>query len=223
MTGDNESVIEPHADPLASTPQIAACAEASARNGTLFEPVQRAGTGSDQGQRGLGRRTSSRRRRPPVPLCVRTDDGFTLHAQTRIPRHDREALERLCRYVLRPLIPRPHANLVRYHGVLAPAAAWRPEIVAQAVAPKPKSERQQAEVDDAEPASRPFRRIPWADLLERTLRAAGAAARARSGALIDDEAVARQFLAHLGLPHELPRPAPARGPPEPELSFTDAA
>ena len=28
-----------------------------------------------------------------------------------------------------PLVPRLRAHIIRYHGVLAPAAGWRPEIV----------------------------------------------------------------------------------------------
>lgn len=37
-----------------------------------------------------------------VSLCVRSDTGFTIHARTRIPAHDRPALVRLVRYLTRP-------------------------------------------------------------------------------------------------------------------------
>jgi hypothetical protein len=42
--------------------------------------------------------------RPPTvaPLCARSVAGFTLHARTRVPAHDRQALVRLVRYVTRP-------------------------------------------------------------------------------------------------------------------------
>jgi hypothetical protein len=35
------------------------------------------------------------------PLCDAAD-GFTLHAARTVPAHDREGLEQLCRYGLRP-------------------------------------------------------------------------------------------------------------------------
>jgi len=38
-------------------------------------------------------------------------------------------LERLC-----ALIPRPHKHMWKYHGVLAPASSWRPEIIPRGAA-----------------------------------------------------------------------------------------
>jgi hypothetical protein len=43
---------------------------------------------------------SNQRFRPPT-LCA-DFNGFSLHAATRIPVHDRATLERLCRYINRP-------------------------------------------------------------------------------------------------------------------------
>ena len=81
------------------------------------------------------------------------DAGYDLHAGVAIPPGDRTRLERLCRCVFRPplgqhrlqrlvdgrvavalqhewadgttLVPRPRVNLLLYHDVLAPNAAWR--------------------------------------------------------------------------------------------------
>jgi hypothetical protein len=101
-------------------------------------------------------------------------EGFDLHANLAVGADDREGLERLCRYILRPpvaqdrlqltadgrvvvalkgewsdgtthlvfepvelleklaaLTPRPHINLLLYHGVLAPHADWRRRAVAR--------------------------------------------------------------------------------------------
>ncbi len=105
------------------------------------------------------------------PQCAQVG-GFNLHAGVVIGGHNREGLERLCRYVSRPplsakrlhvqpngqvllrlkrawqdgtqhvelsptelieklaaLVPPPRVNQVLYHGVLAPRAKWRQEIV----------------------------------------------------------------------------------------------
>jgi len=37
------------------------------------------------------------------PLCVEMD-GFSLHAAVRCAAHERERLERLCRYITRPAL-----------------------------------------------------------------------------------------------------------------------
>jgi hypothetical protein len=111
---------------------------------------------------------------PPTttnPLCAQVG-GVNLHAAVCVPAHDRDRLERLCRYTgrpplatgrlsalpdgrlayqlkrrwrdgtthmlfepleliarLAPLVPPPRFHRLRYHGVLAPAAGWRREIV----------------------------------------------------------------------------------------------
>src|SRR5262245_29223184 len=38
------------------------------------------------------------------------------------------------------LVPRPRANTVRYHGVLGPAATWRPEVIPSPT-PEPAAEQ----------------------------------------------------------------------------------
>jgi hypothetical protein len=61
--------------------------------------------------RALGKRKRDPRAVPHVkPLCVEAE-GFTLHAATRIPRHERGDLEVLCRYILRPPIATERVRL----------------------------------------------------------------------------------------------------------------
>ena len=68
--------------------------------------------------------------------------GFDLNAGLHVPAGQQDHLERVCRYPLRPpiahdrlhltaggLTPRPHINVILYHGVLAPRAAWRSLLV----------------------------------------------------------------------------------------------
>ncbi len=115
-----------------------------------------------------------------------------------------ELMERLA-----ALVPMPRANLVRYHGALAPAAALRPLIVPRSPA---------AEGATSEGAGRPADRIPWAELLRRVflvdvLRCAGCGGRRRLVAEVTDPLAARRILEHLGLDAKAPRLEPARAPP----------
>jgi hypothetical protein len=137
-----------------------------------------------------------------------------------------ELLERLV-----PLVPRPRINVVLYHGVLAPNAPWRREVVVRAepeastVEPGTPSmpagdRREDAKADRARPKYR-----VWADLMRRAFEADVLACPRCGGrmtvlATIDDPAVIQRILTHLGLPMEAgealpaPRAAPwAEGPP----------
>jgi len=69
----------------------------------------------------LGRRRDARPLFLPGELCCDIE-GFSLHAKVEIEGHDRDAIERLCRYLARPpiAVPRPRAHQLTYHGVLAP-------------------------------------------------------------------------------------------------------
>ena len=142
--------------------------------------------------------------------CHARHDAFDLHARLQVPAGQRDRLERVCRYLLRPplatermaltetgqvrlqlrhpwtdgtthvefepvaflerlavLVPRPRVNLIVYYGVLAPRAAWRPEMV-------PGSERGEAGHESAgEPYAKATQRgtprgYRWAELLRRT-------------------------------------------------------
>jgi hypothetical protein len=109
---------------------------------------------------------------PGPGRCHARQEGFDLDAGVWIPAGQRDRLERLCRYALRPtvaqdrlrltaegqvvlqlrhpwadgtthllfdplellerlavLIPRPRINLILYHGILGPRAAWRSLVV----------------------------------------------------------------------------------------------
>jgi len=146
--------------------------------------------------------------------------GVSVHANVRIPAHDRMRLERLCRYAARPpvaaerlsllpdgrllyrlrhrwrdgtshvifepvelveklaaLVPPPRFNLVRYNGVLAPAAGWRSLIIPRGSETDdpvphpgcPASEHalpQEAESSPITTACRP-RNYSWAELMRR--------------------------------------------------------
>jgi hypothetical protein len=230
---------------------------------------------SVQGGTGLGRAAARRLRRVGVPTedvtepargaCHARWNGFDLHAGLLVPAGDRDRLERVCRYALRPpvsderlyvaptgdvvlrlrrswddgttdlvftptaflerlavLVPRPRVNLVLYHGVLAPRAAWRNEVV-----PRPAVAEAGAAKDGpstSEPsASREVARR-WADLMRRAfgfdvLACSRCGGRLRLIALLDASDVTRRILRHLGLPTEVPSARPARAPPV----FDDAA
>jgi len=71
-------------------------------------------------------------------------------------------LELLAR--LAALVPPPRSHQVRYHGVLAPNAAWRDQVV-PAVKVEAAAGKHSHRRHDGQPA-RPVR-IPWADLLRR--------------------------------------------------------
>ena len=116
-----------------------------------------------------------------------------------------ELLQRLV-----PLVPRPRINLLLYHGVLAPNAPLRREVVARAepdpsvVEPCPS-----APGADEQPEERTAHRTrpkyrAWADLMRRAFEADVLACPRCGGrmtvlATIDDPAVIHRILTHLGL------------------------
>jgi hypothetical protein len=128
-----------------------------------------------------------------------------------------ESLERLA-----VLIPRPRINLILYHGVLGPRAAWRRLVVRPGTSDDP--DEAGAAVPDAnssaapaEPPARQGARL-WADLMRRsfgidTLACPRCGGRLRLIALIDDASVIERILRHLGLPTDVPTPRPGRAPP----------
>ena len=44
------------------------------------------------------------------PLCTHAD-GFALHANTRVPRHRRKELERICKYISRPPVAQDRISI----------------------------------------------------------------------------------------------------------------
>lgn len=129
-----------------------------------------------------------------------------------------EPLDFLAR--LAALIPKPYVNEVAYHGVLAPAARWRAEVVAGA--PKAGGVRRPRrpcddEAEEPDEGVRP-RRLDWAQLLWRSfttdvLTCASCGGRRKVLALVRDPAAIKAILDHLGLTGKPPVTRP-RGPPQ---------
>ena len=136
---------------------------------------------------------------------------------------------------LAALVPRPRAHLLTYHGVLAPAAQWRHQIVpgprARAESYHGSTERNAGRSRSDSPdypaaLSNPARtrRLRWADLLRRVfavdvLTCPDCGGARRLIAMITDGLVVRRILDHLELPSTAPAIAPARAPPEPEFAW----
>jgi len=127
-----------------------------------------------------------------------------------------EPLEKLA-----ALTPRPEINLVVYHGVLAPRARWRAEVVAyrradRGRAPDPST----AATEAGRGRAGSSRSWTSAALMRRAfdldaLRCPPCAGRMQLIATIDDPAATQKILAHLGLPR-------AREDPRPPLLLTAA-
>lgn len=118
-----------------------------------------------------------------------------------------ELLERLA-----AIVPRPRVHLTRFAGVFAPHFKHRSMVVLK---PKPV-----ATIRDTQPSKS---RIHWARLLKRVFgidieTCPQCAGRMKIIAAIEDPAVIKKILEHLGLPSKPPKPWPARGPP---LTFED--
>jgi Putative transposase len=132
-------------------------------------------------------------------------------------------LELLQRLV--PLVPRPRINLLLYHGVLAPNAPLRREVVARAepedaaVDPPPPAPPADEEAGEATPHRPRPRYRAWADLMRRAFQADVLACPRCGGrmtvlATIEDPAVIHRILTHLGLSTEAGEAMPAaRGSP----------
>ena len=125
-----------------------------------------------------------------------------------------ELLERLA-----ALTPRPRVNLILYHGLLAPRAAWRrdivPTVAAAEGATEPTSTAEATEVPRPRPKNR-----SWAELMHRSfgfdvLACPRCPGRLKLVALIRDPAVIQRIPRHLRLPEVLPVMRPSRAPPLP--------
>jgi len=135
-----------------------------------------------------------------------------------------------------PLIPRPRCHLVRYHGILGPAAKDRAKVVPTPLAPaapdaagadKTGTDKASAgESRDIDFSMLPrVSRLPWALLLKRVFMTDALTCPKCQGrmkilaAIIRPEAI-RKILDHLGIASEAPRRTSARPPPQAELSGT---
>jgi putative transposase len=112
---------------------------------------------------------------------------------------------------LAALAPRPRPHLIRFHGVLAPNAKLRAEIIPSEPA---NANASSADHGDAPPPS-PLARMSWARLLKWVLDIDIEQCPQCGGALkliaaILDPTVIAKILAHLGLPIKAPPRSPAR-------------
>ncbi len=116
-----------------------------------------------------------------------------------------------------PLVPRPRAHITRYHGVFAPAAGWRPQVVPQnrsvaAPVPEPLEGR-----TTSGPAH--GRRTRWAELLKRVflvdaLVCPRCPGRMKILAVVLRPDAIKAILEHGHMAPHPPPMAPARAPPE---------
>ena len=134
---------------------------------------------------------------------------------------DLDPVSLLCR--LAAAVPAPHFNTVRYAGVLAPAARWRPLVVPP---PRPAEAEAEPEADgdgsreQAAGHERPRRRSgwrPWLELLKRSfdidLRCPSCDGVMKLKSFLTSPRSLRRLLTKLDVPAELQGKAPARAPP----------
>ena len=111
---------------------------------------------------------------------------------------------------LAALVPRPRLHLIRFHGVLAPNATLRCQIVPGGPDPATNPSEDHDASSPATPA-----RLTWAQLLKRVFEIDMGSCPHCGGpvtliAAIEDPAVIAKILAHLGLPTKAPPRSPAR-------------
>ena len=126
------------------------------------------------------------------------------------------------------LVPRPRANTVRYHGMFAPAAKWRPEVIPPPrtaepkIEPPTKRETGSEALAVPESAARHPRNYAWAELMRRVwefdVLACACGGPLRIVSSIHPPETTRKILDSMGPPS---RPPPiARGRSEPQLDPT---
>jgi Putative transposase len=135
---------------------------------------------------------------------------------------DLDPLSLLCR--LAAAVPAPGFNTVRYAGILAPAATWRPLVIPQ---PPTRSDTAQHTtiqhpVDDErehQKSDRPRRSRwrPWAELLKRSFDIELLCPRCHTPmklkSFLTSEKSLQRLLSRLAEPTDVQGKAPARGPP----------
>ena len=112
---------------------------------------------------------------------------------------------------LAALVPRPQLHLIRFHGVLAPNAALRPQVVPGEADQTTVSSNETGEATAASTRAR----LSWAQLLTRVFAIDITTCPQCGGTLtllaaIEDPTVIIKILTHLGLPSRAPPRAPAR-------------
>ncbi len=151
----------------------------------------------------LGHKRLRRTKAGEVVLQLKTPyrDGTTHLVMTPL-----EFLQRLA-----ALVRRPRLHLIRFHGVLAPNAALRSQIVPGEA--DPATDTAHGDGEALAPSTRA--RMSWAQLLKRVFAIDMAACPQCGGPLtilapIENPTVIAKILAHLGLPTRAPPRAPAR-------------
>ena len=109
---------------------------------------------------------------------------------------------------LAALVPRPRLHLIRFHGVLAPHAKLRSQVV-----PKPTHDAAAHTCEHAQAHSAPVR-MSWARLLKRVfdldMERCECGGNLKIIAMIEQPDVIEKILTHLGLSAQPPPRAPAR-------------
>jgi hypothetical protein len=112
---------------------------------------------------------------------------------------------------LAALVPRPRLHLIRFHGVLAPHAKLRAQIVPS----EPLNAHETCAHHAQSPPALAPARMSWACLLKRVFdidveRCPNCGGRLKIIAAIVDPAVITKILTHLHLPARAPPRSPAR-------------
>jgi hypothetical protein len=224
-------------------------------------------TGKSKGKKAIVLKSVTDTDHSATKGLVAKNSGFSLHAGVATKAHERDRLEKICRYIARPavseerlstddygnviyrfkkpwddgttalkltpmelmerlvaLVPRPRVHLTRYHGVLGPHYKHRKQIV-----PKPpelKVVGQEQDIIDPKQLELKKKNIPWARLLARVFNIDVETCIKCGGnmkiiAAIEDPAVIRKILEHMGLDTKPPTLHPARGPPKVQHHFED--
>jgi len=108
------------------------------------------------------------------------------------------------------LVPRLRLNLIRYHGVLAPNAKLRSQVVPKSIEDNPSEDS----VDEVFTLPKPKQYISWARLLKRVFNidietCPHCQGKMKIIAAIEDPPTIVKILKHLGLPARAPPRAPA--------------
>jgi len=116
---------------------------------------------------------------------------------------------------LAALVPRPRVNLIRFHGVFAPASSLRGQITP---ARRGKGGRPKPEPDAEDSCGHRRRSMTWAQRLRRVFNIDIETCEACGGpvkviAAIEDPGVISKILQHLEAREATERRPPARGPP----------
>lgn len=231
---------------------------------------------SARGRIGLGENTGKLHARLMIdaPMQVGKENrashnsGFDLHANVCVKAHERQKLERLCRYILRPplakerlkesadghlvfemkrpfsdgtthlifqplefiekllaLIPRPRAHQVLYHGILAPHAKHRSQVIPKFTKSVHPSKKQNLGApQQAQKSETRRRRLTWAECIKRVfaidiLKCAQCGSSRTIFKAITQPKEIHEQLTSLGLPTQTKRQHPPRAPPQNELCF----